>query len=557
MSNRWQWSLFALLALAEFLLFDIMTSRHHAWVYPRWNDQIQYLTECYTGYEYLRQHGFWAGMAHTLSNPAAQGTLHDFFAVLIFCIAGPSRSAALSLNFLAFLAWQGAVFATWSRLAKRWSVAWLGVGLLLCLHVLVDVSQGSPVDFRLDWLACCAVGVVSCLALYTDGLRHTGWTAVWGASIGIAILIRFVTTAYFGVMFAALLGMLLLGLICSKQKAHTGARVLRLILAGAVAAAISLPFLWHNRDWVLNYYWIGHLTGPESAIRSPQFGILRSLAFVFGESLWRLHLGLWFVSAASVSLVGLAIAVWLKGKPSAQPDTAGRNGLGYASLMGAILLLIPAAILVLHSQKSLHVESVLVPGLLTILLTIATAFVWRIGNTSRFIPVVIASGTLLVGVLHFTVYVLRYPHSPEFTADARKVNQLADYLYSTARLNGLVTPNLGVDQITDCLDGQIMRVICYERHRQWVPFMMTLPTGIAEENESILWERLQHSDFMLVTDEPGVQGFWPYDQQMRRLYPAMKGWCDANLQLVESFRLLNRQMTLYQRQDIPFAPVRH
>jgi hypothetical protein len=34
--------------LGEFLLFDAMTSRHHTKIYPRWNDQIQYLTESYT-----------------------------------------------------------------------------------------------------------------------------------------------------------------------------------------------------------------------------------------------------------------------------------------------------------------------------------------------------------------------------------------------------------------------------------------------------------------------------------------------------------------------------
>ena len=37
------WLVAALLMLAEFLVFDRMTSRYHASLYPRWNDQIQYL----------------------------------------------------------------------------------------------------------------------------------------------------------------------------------------------------------------------------------------------------------------------------------------------------------------------------------------------------------------------------------------------------------------------------------------------------------------------------------------------------------------------------------
>ena len=48
--TRWMWLAAVLLMLGEFLLFDRMTSRHHSSVYPRWNDQIQYLTESYTAY---------------------------------------------------------------------------------------------------------------------------------------------------------------------------------------------------------------------------------------------------------------------------------------------------------------------------------------------------------------------------------------------------------------------------------------------------------------------------------------------------------------------------
>src|SRR6476620_8586050 len=61
---------FALLAafLLEFLLFDQVGAKRYTWVYPRWNDQIQYLTESYTGYEYLKEHGLAAGLWHTLVN---------------------------------------------------------------------------------------------------------------------------------------------------------------------------------------------------------------------------------------------------------------------------------------------------------------------------------------------------------------------------------------------------------------------------------------------------------------------------------------------------------
>jgi len=558
MHPRWHWCLLGLLLFAEFLLFDVMTSRHHAWVYPRWNDQIQYLTEAYTSHEQARQHGLWAGLREAALNPAAQGTTHDIAAVLIFAAAGPSRSAALSLNMLAFLAWQFATFFAWRRLTGRWTVAWCGAGLLLCLHVLVDVSQGSPVDFRLDWLACCAVGLVASVGLSTDGLRHTGWTAAWGATVGLAIITRFMTAAYFGAMFVALVAMLLVGLLSTSHRRRNAGRLGRLLLAGAVASAVCLPLLWRNREWVVNYYWIGHFTGPESAIRSPEFGLERSLAFVLHDSLWRMHLGPWFGWTAAGALAVLGVGAILV-RPTAPRSEAAGPVLTPALWLGALLFLIPTAVLTLHGQKSLHVESALIPGLLTLLLPLFVLLDHRyVGAPSPWqrLPALVAIAVVLAGGMHFATQLMRNPHTPEFVASARKVNEIADYLHATSRAAGLTTPRVGVDQITDCLDGQIMRVICYERQREWMPFMMTLPTGIAEDREEQIWERLRQSDFMLLTDEPGVQGFWPYDRQMRRLYPALKAWCDSHLRPVEKFQLFGRAMTLYQRPDLPTPAVR-
>lgn len=558
MHPRWHWCLLGLLLVAEFLLFDVMTSRHHAWVYPRWNDQIQYLTEAYTSHEQARQHGLWAGVREAALNPAAQGTMHDIAAVLVFAVAGPSRSAALSLNILAFLAWQFATFVAWRQVSGRWAVAWCGAGLLLCLHVLVDVSQGSPVDFRLDWLACCAMGLVASAGLLTNGLRHTGWTVAWGTVVGLTILTRFMTAAYFGAMFVLLLMALLFGLLGASHRRQNMGRLWRLLLAGMVASAVSLPLLWRNREWVLNYYWIGHLTGPESAIRSPEFGLGRSLTFVLHDALWQMHLGPWFGWTAVGALTALGVGV-ISHRRTMPGEQKPLPMLGPALWLGALLFLIPMVVLTLHGQKSLHVESILIPGILTLLFPALTTLNYRLAGAPspwQRLPVLVAIAVVLAGIAHFATRLARNPHTPDFVASARKVNEIADYLHATSRSAGLMAPRVGVDQITDCLDGQIMRVICYERQHDWMPFMMTLPTGIAEDREEQIWERVRQSDFILLTDEPGVQGFWPFDHQMRRLYPSLKTWCDSHLRPVEKFQLFGRAMTLYQRPELPFQPVR-
>ena len=122
------------LALGEFLLFDRMTSKHHAWVFPRWNDQSYYLMQAYRGYDDVKAHGLAEGLKMTLSRPVSQGTLHQVAGILVFLVAGsPSRSAALSLNMLAFIAWQVAVLIAFKKAGKSWGLGWMGSGLLSCI----------------------------------------------------------------------------------------------------------------------------------------------------------------------------------------------------------------------------------------------------------------------------------------------------------------------------------------------------------------------------------------------------------------------------------------
>lgn len=547
---RWQWLLFGGLLLAEFLVFDRLVSRHHAWVYPRWNDQVQYLTEAYTSYERLRADGLWAGIRESIRNPAAQGTLHDLAAVLIFSVFGPSRSAALSLNMLAFLGWQAATFAAWRRLTGRWSFAWLAAGLLLGLRTLTATDPGSPIDFRLDWLACCAVGTAVSLGLLHDGFRHRGWSAAFGLAVGVAITARFLTLVYFAAALAVLL-LWLGGRLLRGPRAETGRRLLNLLLAAAVAAAVALPLLWTNREWVYNYYWIGHLSGPESALRSPNFGVARSIDFVFRESLSNHHLGGFFWSLGAVALAGLGgLTAWRRAGTAIPVPVSAR--LLPAAGLGLLLFLIPGAVLVLHAQKSPLVVSVLLPGLTTVLLALLAGLARQLPAT-RFHQrafAVLALGICVASAWHFVTGYLRQPHSEVFVTGARKVNALADHFLAASRRSHLETPRIAVDQVTDSLDAQIMRVICYERRGVWVPFIMTLPTGIMEESPELLHQRLRESDFVLLTDAMPGEGHWPYDRQMRRLHPEMKAWADANLQAVESFPLFNRQMTLYQRREI-------
>jgi hypothetical protein len=538
-SLRWLWLLAAALMLVEFLLFDRMTSRNHASVYPRWSDQIQYLTEAYTAYEHAQAHGLPAGVKFALGKTALQGTLHDTAALFVFWFAGSaSRSAALSLNMLVFLAWQAALLFTVPRLTGSRTLGWMAFGLLLCVAWPWSAEAGSAVDFRLDHAAMCLIGVTSCLALLTDGFRSTRWSLAFGAAVGVTLLERFLTGAYFAPIFAATA----VWLLCSDDR---WPRLRNLAFAGGIAAALALPFFWMSRTAIYTYYWVGHVTGAESAARFRGFDLGHSLQFVFGH-LGDMHLGAWFGWTVA-ALTGLLLLLLLIGPR--------RPGAGFARdwlFTGLAFLLLPAAILTLHKQKSEYVLGVLVPGVVLLVLWLwhllwsriefRSAPAWR-----RVLPVLPALAALWAGGRFFAERQLWSPHSAEFRASAGEVNRLADLIFTTSRTLGLTHPYIGVDQVVDFIDAPILQVLSVERLKQRIPFVIQLPDSIMADKEEAIFYRLKLCDFVVLTDEMPGDGYWPYDKQMRRLYPRLKEWCEANLQPVETFVLFDRRMTLYQR----------
>lgn len=523
------WLLLALFA-AEFLLFDFYGAKRHTSIYPRWNDQIQYLTESYAAYENARTQGLVTGLRQALTNPSAQGTLHDVLALLAFTVAGPSRSAALALNLFALIAWQAALYAA---VVRARGDRWLGVTAALLPVLLAGPwanIPGSAYDFRLDHLAMCTLGITAAVAWMTDGLHSRGAATWLGVAVGVTLLTRFLTGTYFAVIFLGLLAWALAG-------PERGPRTAHLVRAAVVAALIAGPILWLNYDAVREYYWIGHFVGPESAIRNPHLGLGGSLAFV-AEHLAQRHLG--GVIVVAVLLVAGALAFCRTG--------AARPADRQPWILGSIFLFSPALVLTLHQQKSEVVISALVPG--AVLLAVA---LWlQAGRRARPATTRTCALALSVAALAYFVHTQVPPlHPPTTQTELRIVNSVADEIFRRARAAGLKEPNIAVDHITDALDAQVLRVVNYERRRVLPPARMTLPTGIAEPTDSQVMTRLAESDFVFLTVE-GPAGHYPFDRKLAALRPQLRAWCEAHLRVAHQFDLYGRRIVLYQRREIPF-----
>lgn len=541
--NRWLWVAAGLLMLAEFGLFHRMTRLHYSWVHPRWSDQIQYLTESYNSYEVLHTQGWWQGLVYACTNPAAQGTLHDIVAVVVFGVFGPSRLAALDINFAVFLAWQGITLFAVQRVSRSPALGWLGFGLVLCVAGPWSADAGSAVDFRLDHGAMCLWGITAATALLTGGFRDLRWSLVFGGLVGLTIIERFLTGAYFAPVFLAAAIWILGG----EEKSR---RLRNLVLAGAVAFVLAAPFFWLNWSWIYNYYWNGHFANAESAARAPHLGVWGSIDYVL-EGLRGRQLGsVFLVFSLVVTLIPLLLeSFWDRvrvGLPKVDRDWL---------FMAAAFFVLPAVLLCLHRQKSEYVLGVLAPGLVLILL-----WIWNVllaglplfaRRTSPSLLAALSCAGLAVGLAFFVVRQLT-PDYPErnFIASSRKTRELMERIYLTAKRNNLPEPQIGMDRINDAIGGIMFRVTCYEKHREWVPFGDRLPTGILANDEATIFTRLAECDFVFLTDEMPGHGHWPYDQQMKKLYPRLKAWCEAHLQHVDSFPFFDSQMSLYQRRGL-------
>jgi hypothetical protein len=539
--NRWLWLLAGAIMVLEFYAFERLAAHRQAMIYPRWSDQIQYLTESYQSYDELKSHGWLRGLAYACTNPAAQGTLHDIVAVVAFGLFGPSRVVALDLNLLVFVAWQAMTLFALRRLTGSTALGWLGFGLLLCLAGPWTGDAGSAVDFRLDHAAMCMWGIAAACALLTRGFRDLRWSLAFGLFTGLTVVERFLTGAYFAPVFFATA----VWILCGNERKT---RLRNLVLAGLVAFMLAAPFFWMHRSWIINYYWQGHFANAESAARAPGLGLWGSVDYIV-TGFWSRHLGWVFGGfALTLTVVPLLLESFWHRIRTARP-ALDRDWLFAAVMFFAV----PTLILCLHRQKSEYVLGVMAPGLVLLLLWLWHLQLPETGGRLRptWPPVrpLVAGAAVLLGLGYFGLRQAAPPYEPRLLADSRIVVAFADRLQ--ALKPGTKAPRIGIDQIMDSLDGVVIRVVGYERHRTWLPVDTRLPINILATDENIIFERLAECDYFFLTDEMRGYGYWPYDLQMRRLYPQLKAWCDTHMKRVEGLSIDEKQMSLYQRQAIP------
>jgi hypothetical protein len=526
---------------AEALLFLATAEHHYAWSYPRWYDQAQYLGQAYRAYELARHAGYAAGAWATMTQGNAQGCLHAILALPIFAVAGPSRTAALAVNLLAFAAWQVATFLAVRRISGRYSLAWASVGLLLALHFPWSGRAGSAVDYRLDWMAACAYGVTLAIALAGRGFRSTRWAVLLGAAVGVTVLLRFLTAAYFGMVFIALIAWLL-------ARRERWGRCARLAISGLIAVGVFGPALWRNRVAIYGYYWVDHFAGPARALHDSHLGAIASVRWILAQlatnqvGLAAAMLGL---AAGVAFLVGKAPGTGVEEPPGAGPG-AGRDGSWVVALS---FLAAPAAVLASHPIKAEPPTSILIPGAVWVMILL---WIRLARGARRGLVCAVGAGTVAAGALVFAHAEVQESDLDASAADYRGMNGLSDYLFFRSEEAGLTHPRVGVTWILEGTDAESLRILGYERHKRMLAFIATLPTGLFPTSKEIVMKALTDSHFVCLATRAAA--VWPFDRQMAELLPEMRSWCEAHMRYVGRLDTAGFSLSVYEARELKPTP---
>jgi len=538
------YSLLLILIIIEGIIF-ISISKDVANIYPRFNDQIQYLSEAYQGFEYFKKEGPIKGFWQTLTNPSAQGVLNDCFALIIFIIVGASREAALFVNFIFFALWQIITFSAIKQSKFSSIVAWVCIGIMLCFKGFWKIDkEGSAFDFRLDFMAANLMGIVLMAAIKSKGFISRKWSILFGALVGVTILTRFITATYFVVIYISIL-------VVYSYNTKNKERIKNIIIATLTTIIIVTPLILVNIKNIYNYYVIGHIIGKESVLRALDIGWGEKFLLIVREA-YKFQGPLFYI----VILLIIIASHLINQKTSEYSEnkelvTPWKDAVSNWRVLGIIFLLSPVIILTIHKQFSATVLGVLCPGTFVLITSIIAPKIENglkelsINTRKKF--VIMTGAVILLGFVSLGIKGKMQPYSKEFQNDSDKLNRLVDLIYSKVINSQIQAPKIASDQVTDFLDAQIFRVMIYERHKLWVPLIMTLPTGIFEEDRQLIINRLHESDFIFITDKMENAGIWPYDKQMRKLYPELKNYSKENLNLAESYYLFGREISFYSK----------
>jgi hypothetical protein len=582
LQNRLGWALVAVLILAQWGMFRQFALRDVVWTYPPNNDQLNYLSWSYTSYEVMLDAGLGKGLQTAAGwvkpprpprlhdqavlpvNPprprgmvqggSAAGMLLPFQATMLYFMLGADRLTALTLNLFYFALFQCMLVVALKWVSGRWSVALVGLGLLLTA-LTPFFWAGGLMDFRFDLAAFCMLGSFLCVVIRSGVFVDRKWSIVAGVFGATLFLVRFLTIIYLGGILGLLIAFLLVRFYRRRGSADRRQVIGQLrnaFLACGIITLVAVPMIIERLPSIKAYYIVGHVTGKEAAIRAAEQGLtdLSSKLWYYPHSLLTDHAGPLMLWSAAVALT-VALLIRLITKRSRQ--ITDRFDLAAAAVLVVAALLVPLAILTTDQSKSPVVAGIMVGPFLWIVLLafLAIGGFWKgvsMGRVATFLLALLATGSVCAGMaMQSSQYNWRGWSSPQRDLLAPLFDTY-DRIGSVASGMGWKYPNMAFNTTSDSLHFQAFQVMEFERRGLWFEPREVLGNTIFHRTAEDAIADLKLADIVVLSDFPPTEGFeHEFEADMRKTLATLMDWCRENLVEISSVPILGRQTTVFIR----------
>jgi len=551
------WTVVTVLLIAEFILFRRFVVREVVWAYPPNTDQVAYLQQSYELFEQMRSHGVWHAVAHQPEAP--QGAFLQLQAALLFrAIGGASRFAALSLNFFYFALFQVALVGSLRWLTGRWSIGFIGLGLLLTAKSPFN-EAGGIYDFRIDFIAFCLYGTFLCFVIRSSVFARARWSALAGACGAVLICFRFIAAVYVvGLLAIVVVSLAIFALPRPGQIRELALQRIRgLLVACTTIALLAGPILWSRRGAIHDYYVVNHVTGAEKDVRAAEAGTTHlwdALAY-YPRSLYLDHAGYSFAIAAAVVLA-CALIVFLRRRVR---DGALRESapttfpIKPAVTFIAASLLLPLAVLTADVSKSPVVADIMVAPLIWLVMLGFISLTRAdqpepIGPPCQTAFGIAAIVLLGVGI---TVQARSYSHTRWMSQHRRgveRITAMCDLIADQAKARGWRDIAVFNDSVTDYLNVQSVGVLTYERHGYLLQAGDQF-ASLLQVPDAKVFALLGSSQFAILSHRiwPAPPYDYPINLELARLHPQLEAICHRDMTTIGRYRIFDREIDVFVR----------
>ncbi len=555
-SARWPWLLLTGLLLVQFLLFRQFVEREIAWMMPRSFDQSAYLLHSYQTYEVMVERGLWKGLETGLRQPVPNGLLLHVQGALMHFLFGPSRMSALSLNFVYYALLQLAVVAVLHWTTRRWSVAFLGLGLLLAALSPFGPCGGMD-DFRIDFIAFCLYGVWMCTLVRSGFFQSRRWSLVVGVMALVIVLFRYITfvsiVTILGAYLVLLTGRWLRTRRDRELHAALGHQIRNLVSASVICLVFAVPVLLWRARALYSYYVVNYILGGDHNIRAAELGLHSLIQHVSYYPLSVLfdHSGISFlVLGGFICALGLLLR-WLK--PMAREEQASPLAPGLPIwLYFAVAGLVPLGIMTVSISKSPITGNIIVQPLFWLLLLPLVAWAQaRKGvslTTERWLAGVAGVG-LFVGMNGQLHAASIHRSGTLHPYDTEQMLALIQDLRTEQRNLSVEKVRVASDTLSDWLYSTTMQVYLYERERKLVDLSSTLGSSLFAIGEKEALASLAEADFAILQENylQDKSSVYPFHHSMQQVHPQLRRYCQEHFTLKGKYVVHGDTYLLYVR----------